>query len=178
MDELWPECETILKKYFVYEKIFNLYSYVNNFDQLKDDLSLYKKNNYDANYRFIFLHYDTEYYLYPNVSGLFLTNLQRLLVKLDIPNYFCIVITNHYNIKEDLLYLQKNFTKDEYPIGSIICQLQNVHVTKKLEACELNANLNYNFSCLNKSKRSHRSSLIGLLNYKKLLSNGLISYVN
>jgi len=178
MLNLWPECETILQKYFVYDKIFDLFYYDQNFEKLQAELTKLKQDCFPPNYRFVFLHYDTDYCIYPGIPGIMLTNLQQLLVELDIPNYFCLIVTNHFNIKQDLSYLQQVFTKDTHPIGSIICQLQQCHVKpfKELLPCEP-TKLEHKFSCFNYTKKSHRDSLISLLNYKNLLGQGLVSYV-
>lgn len=177
--DLWPECEDLLKKYFVYDKIFDLLNYDENLDDLYNELKNLKKDAFDPNYRFIFLHYDTDYYLYPEIPGLTLTNLQKILVELNIPNYFCLIITNHFNIDKELRYLQKTFTKDDYPIGNIVSQLQQCHVISfdKLEPVDLANDIKFKYSCLNRCKRSHRHSLISLLNYKNLLVQGMVSYV-
>ena len=177
--DLWPECEDILNKCFVYDKIFDLLAYDSDFSTLANELGALKQETFDSNYRFIFLHYDTDYYLYPGLPGLILTNLQRLLVELDIPNYFCLIITNHTRIKSELEYLCRTFTKDTHPIGSIVCQLQQCHVTKidNIQRCNLNNQLEFKYSCFNNAARSHRHSLISLLHYKKLLPQGLVSYV-
>lgn len=179
MLNLWVNCEEILRRNFVYDKIFDLLDYDSDLNKLTEELKQLKKDTFESNYRFIFLHYDTDYYLYPDRPGLTLTNLQRLLAKLDIPNYFCLIITNHGMIKKDLEYLQEVFTKDNCTIGSIVCQLQQCHVTQfeTLEQCDLNNQLKFKYSCFNNAKRSHRHALIGLLSYKKLLDQGLVSYV-
>jgi hypothetical protein len=177
--DLWPECEKILKANFVYDKIFDLLRYDNNLDLLVNELSNLKKESYDPTYRFIFLHYDTDYYLYPGLPGITLTNLQQILVHLDIPNYFCLLVTNYPNIGHDLTYLQKTFSTDPYPIAHIVCQLQKCHIKSfdALSKCSVHTDIKYKYSCLNNSRRVHRRFLISLLSYKNLLDHGLISYV-
>jgi len=80
--------EKILQNYFDFDVIFNLLDYDYRMLDLYNEIKLLKKISYNSNYRFIFLHYDTEYYITNDEPGLTLRNLQRLLVSLDIPNYF------------------------------------------------------------------------------------------
>jgi hypothetical protein len=176
--DLWDQCRTTLEKYFVFDKIFDLYRYDSNFNSLKQELLAMKKEFFEPNYRFIFLHYDTDYYTYPNVPGMMLTNLQKMLVDLDIPNYFCLIITNHNNLKSELDYLNTTFTTDAYPISSIFCQLQKCHVADTLSQIDINPELlEYNYSCFNNTPRCHRRTLISLLAHDDLLEKGLVSYV-
>jgi hypothetical protein len=175
---MWDDCNTILKKHFVFDKIFNLCLYDENLNELYDELKKLKKEQYSINYRFIFLHYDTDYYIYPKTPGILLTNLQIILTKLNIPNYFCLIITNHINLEQELQYLQKYLTNDDSPIGVIVSQLQNCHVTKQLTDINVNSmSIKNNYCCFNYTQRAHRKALISLLHYKKFLKYGTVSYV-
>lgn len=176
----WDECKKVLNDHFIFDKVFDLIQHNELFETLKEDLKKLKKDQYDVNYRFVFLHYDTDYYIYPNIPGILITNLQKILVDLDIPNFCCLIITNHTNLKIELEYLRENFTQDQYPIGCIVSQLQNCHVThfNKLKKINLNINLiKKHYLCFNRSKRNHRKTLISLLHYNQLLHKGLVSYV-
>jgi hypothetical protein len=176
--DLWEECNTILNEHFVYDKIFDLFDYDTNLEKLYAELAKLKKERYDINYRFIFLHYDTDYYIYLNTPGILLTNLQTVLTKLDIPNYFCLIVTNHTNLEQELIYLQKNLTNDHSAIGVIVSQLQNCHVTKPLKDIDTNSEaIKNNYCCFNYSCRGHRTALISLLYYKDFLKYGTVSYV-
>ena len=176
--ELWNQCCVTLKKYFIFDKIFDLYCYDSNLNLLRQELLTLKKETFETNYRFVFLHYDTDYYLYPGIPGVLLTNLQKLLVDLDIPNYFCLIVTNHNNLKLELEYLKNTFTKDVFSVDSIVCQLQKCHVTDILSSTDINsAEIEYNYSCFNNVRRHHRRTLISLLANDKLLEKGLVSYV-
>ena len=124
--DLWDDCEKILKKYFVYDKVFDLLSYDHDLDQLKHEIkTILSGEQFAPNYRLIFLHYDTDYYVFPSTPGILLTNLQIILQELNVPNYFCLIVSNHNNLSDELEYLRKNFTKDDYAISNIFCQLQN-----------------------------------------------------
>jgi hypothetical protein len=173
-------CYHLLDKYFKYDKIFDLLDYDQDINLLQDELVALKKEQYEDNYRFIFLHYDTDYYLFPNTAGLLITNLQRLLSKLDIPNYFCLIITNHNNLDAELKFIQSIYAKHDVPISCIVSQLQKCHVTTLTEID--NVDINYtnifkHYSCFNNSRRSHRHAIVSLLGYNNLLDQGLVSYV-
>lgn len=179
MFELWLQCNALLKKYFIFDKVFDLMLYDHNFDKLKIELTALKKDSYDINYRFIFLHYDTDYYIYPNTPGIMLTNLQGILSDLNIPNHFCLIITNHNNLSTELEYLKDKFTIDQIAISNIFCQLQNCHVTPALsDPCINISDITKHYTCFNNSKRNHRHTLIKLLAHDKLLSKGIISYAS
>lgn len=174
-------CSQILDKYFTYDKIFDLFEYDQNINLLHDELIALKQERYEDNYRFIFLHYDTDYYLFPNTAGILITNLQRLLVKLDIPNYFCLIITNHNNLDTELKFIQSVYAKNDAPISCIVSQLQKCHVTplSELDSIEVDhVNIIKHYSCFNNSNRSHRHAIIRLLAHDDLLDRGLVSYVN
>lgn len=173
-------CIGLLQKYFVFDKIFDLLDYDQNLELLEKELRLLKKETYADNYRFIFLHYDTDYYLYPNTPGVLITNLQRLLVELNIPNYFCIVVSNHNNLKKELLAVQQIYAKTDEPMSCFISQLQECHVTNfsNIKNIALNEKtIVSHYSCFNNTRRSHRHALISLLNANNLLTKGIVSYV-
>ena len=117
--------------------------------------------------------------MFPGTPGILLTNLQIILQELNVPNYFCLIVSNHNNLSDELEYLRKNFTKDDYAISNIFCQLQNCHVSKNISDINVNTpNIEYHYSCFNNSSRNHRHTLISMLSYFNVLSKGLISYVN
>jgi hypothetical protein len=177
--DLWKECEDLLSKYFVYDKIFDLLDYDADIQNLKKELTSLKKEEYNNNYRFIFLHYDTDVYLYQNMPGILLTNLQIILAELAIPNHFCLIVSNHNNLDSELETLRCNFTRDPRAISNICCQLQKCHVTNKLDPIDLNINnISKSYVCFNNTKRSHRHTLISMLQHSQLLDQGIVSYVS
>jgi hypothetical protein len=179
--DLDDECYQLLNKYFTYDKIFDLFDYDQNIDLLYNELLILKQEQYKDNYRFVFLHYDTDYYLFPNTAGLLITNLQRLLHKLDIPNYFCLIITNHNNLYDELKFIQSIYAKNDVPISCIVSQLQKCHVTALTNITNIDVNhrdIFKHYSCFNNSRRSHRHAIIRLLAHDNLIDQGLVSYVN
>jgi hypothetical protein len=173
------ETISVLQKYYVFDKIFDLISYDRNLSKLHDDLKKLKKNFYENNYRFIFLFYDTQYHVRPDQPGLTLLNLQRIVADLDISNFFCLILTQQHII-EQLQQLCRSETTDDCAIDSF-----TYYNYKYLEDCtvdyglDINANsISSKYLSLNRVKRFHRRVLFSLLNDKGLLEQGMVSYNN
>lgn len=165
----------ILDKYFVYDRVFNLFHYQDTMEVLYNDLLPMKKCEYQSNYRFIFLHYDTDYYITNNQPGILLRNLQKILVSLDIPNYFCLILTEQ-NIQKELDQLAREETSDDCSISSIQHGLQD-WIHKKIPDSDLNRmQISKKYICLNRFRRSHRALLFSILKNKNLLDDGIVSF--
>lgn len=166
----------ILKKYFVFDRMFNLIEYANNMDELYTQLKVLKRDSFESNYRFIFLHYDTEYYIRNTDPGLTMRNLQTILHELDIPNYFCLILTQQ-NIQHFVDELGAEKTNDLTTIASI----QNCLHRPLYCAVDPELGLNVeaitkHYISLNGARRFHRRLLVSLLKEKQLLDCGLVSY--
>jgi len=171
----------VLKKHFVFDRIFNLLDYDLRMDVLYEELKSLRQDSYDSNYRFIFLHYDTEYYIstdYP-FSGITIINLQKILESLDIPNYACLILTqqelqpmcdrakNHFAPNDSCsIAVIKNYLQPLlYPnITDISLPINQEKIIKK-------------YISLNGKGRFHRRILFGLLKFKNLLDFGWVSYL-
>lgn len=166
----------IIDTFFEYDKIFNLLDYDHDMSLLYSELLTLKKDAYDSNYRFIFLHWDTDYYINNTQPGILLRNLQRILVALDISNYFCLIIT-HQDIRSQLEQLRLEETTDNVSIDCIITMLQDFN----FKQCnpELNAHLiEKKYLTLNRLRRFHRTFLYSCLKDKNLLDQGIVSYAS
>lgn len=170
--------EAILKKYFTYDRIFNLVDYDENMSQLYSDLKDLQKDSYDPNYRFIFTHYDTDYYITNDQPGLILRNLQRILRELDISNYFCIILTIP-QIQHHLDLLREQETNDSHSIQSIVEMAHPGHHHRVDSMVKNNIeHITKKYICLNGVDRQHRSVLYSFLYHKNLLEYGMVSYKN
>jgi len=169
------DIEKILKNYFEFDGIFNLLDYDYRMIDLYNEIKRLKKNFYNANYRFVFLHYDTEYYITNDEPGLTLRNLQRLLVSLDIPNYFCLILTQQ-NIGNQLEKLRIQETNDDCTISHIVNGLQPLIHFKVDDVNNNVGSITKKFICLNGVKRFHRAMLYSMLASKNLLDQGIVSY--
>ena len=165
----------VLKKYFIFDKIFNLLDYDNDMSMLYEDLKKLKKESYDVNYRFIFFHYDTDYYITNSQPGLTLRNLQRIIVSLDISNYFCLILS-HQDIDKELEILRQEETTDDCAISCIQHFLQKL-IPIKITYINLNPeNITTKYQSLCGARRSHRTLLYSLLRRNSLLDQGQVSY--
>lgn len=174
--ELYPEAVNLLKKYFVFDQVFNLIYYDQNFDLLYNELLKLKKDRYDPDYRFIFLHHDTEYFLNHNQPGLTLINLQRLLQKLDISNCFCLIISQQ-DLSTHLELVRRQESNDVDAIGCIQTMMFSLSVVHPSDTQELGGDkIHKVYTALNGVPRFHRRILVSLLKEKKLLEQGFVSY--
>jgi hypothetical protein len=167
--------ESILKNYFIFDHIFNLRDYKLSLETLYEDLLPYCKDVYEDNYRFIFLHYDTDYHITKDQPGIILRNLQRIIADLNISNYFCMIISQK-DLQGHLDNLSQQETTDNCSIFCLQHPLQESTHFEKIDV-KLNEHaIEHKFMCLNKVKRSHRNILYALLKNKKLLNKGAVSY--
>ena len=164
-----------LDKYFVYDQIFNLLDYDTRLDDLYNDLKSLTKSSYESNYRFIFLHYDTDYYITNNQPGLLLRNLQRIIWALGIGNYFCLILSQQ-NLQNELEQLRIEETTEQIPIACITHPLQDLnHFPKLTDNINIDA-IHKHYINLTRARRFHRIVLHTLLESNNLLDKGLVSF--
>lgn len=174
--ELYPYAVNALKKHFTFDKVFNLLYFDQNLELLRDELIKLKKDSYEPNYRFIFLHHDTEYFLNHKPPGFLLINLQRLLQNLDISNGFCLIISQQ-DLSEHLELVRQQESNDLDAIGCIqtllfLSGLMHPGASSDIKIEEIHQA----YSSLNGIPRFHRRLLVSLLKEKNLLEQGLVSY--
>jgi hypothetical protein len=165
----------ILKQYFKFDRVFNLIEYDSNMMNLYNELLELKKDSYEHNYRFIFLHYDTDYYITNNQPGLMLRNLQRIITSLDISNYSCLILTQK-NITNELEILRQEETTDNCAIASIQHYLQDLLWVNMADINITTNSIISKYQSLCRQRRSHRTLLYSLLQNKNLLDQGMVSY--
>jgi len=174
--------ESVIKKKFNVLDTINLAEYNHsNPHGLYKRLKSQTNPRYESTDRFVFLHFDSDYYVDPTMHrlpGLTITLLQKILVSLDIPNYFTLLVTNHENIEVELDYAYKMYSNDDTPISYIYSNLYRLHTDPK---APINTKLNDNliikkYSCLNGRVTPHREKLISLLIHDNLIDQGLVSY--
>jgi hypothetical protein len=175
MSTPYDNLELVLDKHFKYDKVFDLLDYDHDLLELYKELKLLKKSEYESNYRFIFLHYDTDYYITNNQPGILLRNLQKIIRSLDIGNYFCLILSQQ-NLQAELDQLRIEETTDNVSIACITHFLQDIlylpQQTKDINADQIDKH----YICLNRVKRIHRTCMFALLQHNQLLDKGLASY--
>jgi len=176
-EELYPQLHSILKQYFHYDRMFILHRYGVGLDNLLNDLKPLCKHSYDNNYRFVFLHFDTDYHITNDQPGLVMRNLQRILKELDISNYFCMVVSQK-DLQKDLDLLRVQETTDCCSIYNLLYPIEDLyHYHDDEFDIESNpTNVRHKYICLNRVKRKHRTILYALFKAKNLLNKGLVSY--
>jgi hypothetical protein len=169
----------ILKKHFVFDNTFDLLKYDLHMDVLYEELKLLRHSCYKLNYRFIFLHYDTEYYISTDYPGLTIINLQKILESLDIPNYFCLILT-----QQELQPMCDRAKEYFAPNDSCsIAVIKNyLHTPLYTLATDFSLTLNQEniikkYISLNGAGRFHRRVLFALLKFKNLINFGWVSYL-
>jgi hypothetical protein len=90
------------------------------YDQLKP---LYKKI-FRNNERIVFYCFSPLFRKFSDLPADTLIQLQKMLVYIDIPNFFCIVVTNDKNLQEELNYVCNHFAVNETPIKAILYEVR------------------------------------------------------
>jgi hypothetical protein len=135
-----------------------------------------KKDTFAHNDRIIFHFGDTEYYI-DQKYGVILHNIQKILYRLDIPNYFCIMLTHQDYRDLETVGVQKLYGHDPYRIGTIYSWIDTFLDIDAIEPIEVNLNqIEKSFTYLSRITRKHRVALFSLLHSENLLDRGLISF--
>lgn len=164
-----------LNRYFKYDKLFDLLDYDEDLTKLHDELKLLCRDSYEPNYRFIFLHYDTDYYITNSQPGILLRNLQRITKALNIGNYFCLILSQQ-DLQKELDQLRSEETTEDISISCITHPLQEINYFPRL-ATDLNTDyIDKHYISLTRAKRFHRILLFALLRDQQLLDKGMVSF--
>ena len=164
-----------LNKYFKYDKIFDLLEYDDRMLDLYQELKLLCKETYESNYRFIFLHYDTDYYITNDQPGILLRNLQKIIWSLKIGNYFCLILSQQ-DLQAELEKLRLEETTDSTAIACITHPLQDINYFPKLAENLSCDSVEKHYINLTRAKRFHRIVLFRLLQDKNLLDKGMVTF--
>ena len=82
-----------------------------------------KQQEYTDEYRIVFYYFRSLNKTFDDSPPDLIDHLQKVLTYYDIPNFFCIIVTNDDNISKHLAYVSERHTVDEPdPIKYIICQ--------------------------------------------------------
>ena len=155
--------------------VFDLLHYGQNFDQLYHDLLAIKKNQFDHHDRIVFLFYDTEYY-FENQFGITTMNIYKIVDYLNIPTFFCLIITQQDYVKKNIQQLQQTYFSYDRPIPVI-----NIHIDPP-GLFDVVPKITNNFGTIKKSftflsgrNRKHRIAFYSLLEHYQLLNLGQVS---
>ena len=76
------------------------------------------KTEFKDNERIVFYYFSPLTHGFDDLPAETLIQLQKMLVYIDIPNFFCIVLTNDKNVSTELKYICEQYTVNENPIQS------------------------------------------------------------
>jgi hypothetical protein len=82
-------------------------------------LKLLKETEFKEFTRLVFYHIDPLVYAFDDLPSDSLINLQKMLVYIGIPNYYCLFVSNDKKVKEGLKYVCEQYAFNEHPIEFI-----------------------------------------------------------
>lgn len=170
---LWPMISARLQtKYNIIAEI-NLYKLGNDPGRLYQALASAYKDQYDPNDRILIYHYDTDFYYGRGEAGFIISNLMTCLNHLDISVCFCLLLTNHYGISNEI---NQGVTNE---FGMQI--FENNYLLKQTDPNPNPIDINVDkivksYICLNGAKRSHRVMFLCYLREHQLLDCGILSW--
>jgi len=163
----------VVKSQFNVIQVIDLDNYAHRPYKLYEDLIPFKKESYNANDRLIFNFFDTDYY---HVHGFTLYNLQKILLKLNIPNFFCIILTNQGYVKTDAQKINSLLDADSCPISVFNVFMDLAVEIENLPPTELNFDsIVKPYLFLSRRLRKHRMLFFSLLEKNNILNNGHVS---
>jgi hypothetical protein len=175
---LLPQTKTILASHFNIIDIIDLNHYTRSPNLLLARLQKNVKKIYHSTDRFIFLLEDHDFYLDGKGPGFILYNLQLSLAYLNIPNYFCLLLTGQPNYNDYTEYVCKQLTCDTIPIRSINTMLFESFVSPAKKRNINEELIKKSFCVLSRVERSHRTYFMSKLFEEHLENQGIIGYNN
>lgn len=147
------------------------YSVVTMYNQLKS----FYKDAYKHNDRILIYHYDTDFYI--DRTGTTLYNLLTCLSDLNIPLEFCILLTNHYGISQEIENSPVLNTSTSKSLTIFESNYTILQSTPQAVETDIDADLiRYPYICLQGSRRYHRLLFSCGLKDRGLLDKGLVSW--
>jgi len=162
----------IKHKYNVVEHI-NMCDIDQNFHVVTDMLTTYSNTTFDINDRFLFEHFDTDFYQTNFTEiGLNLYNLIEAFLKTNTPLYTLLLITNHFGIDKEIKKLLLKHNSNDFPtvIETFINKLSYPVDFDKFKSLS-NDNITKHAICMMLgTQRSHRTALFNEFKKHDLLA--------
>ena len=112
--------EQVLPKNITVKGVVNLSDYSWSTDRLlADKLTTFREESFEDDCRIVFYHSEELDKSFDNLPADMLIKLQMLLVEVDIPNFFCLLVSDSI-IKADVEYVCDHYAVNEIPIN-LIC---------------------------------------------------------
>ena len=168
-------------------KQYNLCNYDHNMIELYVELKKFIDSEYNGNIvfeldeRLVFIHQDLDFYISNNFPGFTLYNLQLILKKLNIPNFFCAVVSSLPNYSKYTELARQALVNEHHAIRGITSYWMHILLTYTIPVNDNNLNINsikFPFITFNRASRFHRTFFMSKLFEKNLQTKGLISYHN
>jgi hypothetical protein len=169
----WLKIAQLLQEKYTIVAEVDLLKFDSNPQLLYHALKLAYKECYKPNDRILIYHYDTDFYYAKGSPGFTISNLMTCLKLLDISVNFCLLLTNHYGISNEINQLSSDHL--DMPIFESNYQLLQTTPTP----IPINININKikkSYICLNGAKRSHRVLFLSYLKEYQLLNSGILSW--
>ena len=169
----WPKiAQSLQEKYTIVAEI-DLLELDSNPQLLYHALKLAYKECYEPNDRILIYHYDTDFYCAKGSHGFTISNLMTCLRSLDISVNFCLLLTNHYGISNEV----KQLSSDDLDMPIFENNYQLLQTTPTPIPININIDkIKKSYICLNGSKRSHRVLFLSYLKEYQLLNCGILSW--
>ena len=133
--------------------------------------------NFGNNERLVFLHCDHDFFVNNSSPGFTLYNLQLILRELNIPNYFCRIISHLPNYQKYTDLACNALTRDPASIKAITSVYTKL--TPTVNNIELHSTkIKKLFSIGSRLSRFHRTYFMSQIFDKKLEDYGFINYYN
>ena len=169
----------ILKTYELCNYDFDMFKL---YLELKDfvDSRFFGDINFRPHERIVFIHRDLDFFISNNYPGFTLYNLQLILKKLNISNFFCAVISNIPDYQHHTDMVGKILNPTDVPLRGISSLL---FITRFFNSVASETKLNTNqithpFISLSRLSRFHRTFFTAKLFENNLQTSGLVSYHN
>jgi hypothetical protein len=156
--------------------VIHLPSYAWRMPELYTHLKSIKKDRYEHNDRIVFVMDDINFYIANQISPV-MHNLQQFLYKLDIPNYFCVIVTEQTYVANEANQVRSLYGKEKCNISVLDVVVDSWLKIKDIPPLDCNFDLiERSYIMLSRVERKHRVLLFAMLKQAKILDQGLISF--
>jgi hypothetical protein len=169
----------ILKKYYLVDYDMNMDLLYNDLKQLLAEKFPSGTIDFASDERLLFYHQDLDYFVNDQFPGFTLYNLQLILRELDIPNFFCAVISNMPDYIKYTSLVRDTLRPDDLPIrAASIIDVDNV-VLHMSDYIPISVNsIDQPFIVMSRLARFHRTFFMSKLFKNGLQNQGLVAYHN
>jgi hypothetical protein len=169
----------ILKKYYLVDYDMNMDLLYNDLKQLLVEKFPSGVIDFAPDERLLFYHQDLDYFVNDQFPGFTLYNLQLILRELDIPNFFCAVISNIPDYNKYTSLVRDTLRPDDFPIrAASIIDVDDV-VLRMPDYIPVSVNsIDRPFIVMSRLARFHRTFFMSKLFKNGLQNQGLVAYHN